>query len=166
MNTIERTRSLVLGLSVVALSIVAAAGCGGEDESNDVGGDGDKEAGSSVAVTLNEFEILTDKDSVPAGNVTFRAKNIGPDDSHELVVVKTDLAPDKLPTSTNGAALYRSGVELIGEIEEFAVGGEEEMTFDLEPGKYVLLCNVMHEEEDGTLESRYKEGQHTAFTVE
>jgi hypothetical protein len=43
-------------------------------------------------------------------------------------------------------------------------GGEEEMTFDLEPGKYVLLCNVV-EEEDGVTESHYKNRMRTAFAV-
>ena len=163
MSRIERT--LALGLAMVAIVLGAAAGCGDDDEDNGTGGDGKRDAGASVAVTLKEFEIVTDKDSVPAGNVTFRAKNSGPDDPHELVVVKTDLAPDALPTSADGAADEEGAGDLIGEIEEFAVGGEEEITFDLESGKYVLLCNVV-EEADGVTESHYKNGMHTAFTVE
>ena len=159
---IERTRTLALGLAMLAIVLVAAVGCGDDDDDNGTGGDGE----SAVAVTLKEFEILPDTDSVPAGNVTFRAENTGPDDPHELVVVKTDLAPGSLPTSADGSADEEgAGVELIGEIEEFAVGGTEEATFDLEPGKYVLLCNVV-EEEDGEIESHYKNGMYTAFTVE
>ena len=163
-------RRIVVPAAMIAVGMLLAvsAACG-DDEDEGAGGDGggDKEAGSSVAVTLKEWEILPDKDSVPAGSVTFRAKNIGPDDPHELVVMKTDLAPDKLPTAEDGKADEEgAGVELIGEIEEFAVDGEEEITFDLAPGQYVLLCNIVEEEADGTMESHYKEGMHTAFTVE
>ena len=164
-------RRIVVPAAMIAMGMllaVSAAACGDdEDEAANGDGGGGTGAGSTVAVTLKEMEILPDKDSVPAGNVTFRAKNVGPDDPHEIVVIKTDLAPDKLPVSEDGSADEEgAGVELIGEIEEFAVGGEEEMTFDLEPGKYVLLCNIVEEEADGTMESHYKEGMHTAFTVE
>jgi uncharacterized cupredoxin-like copper-binding protein len=156
---IDGKRLLVLGIGAAAL-IIAGTACGGDDD--DETGDGGE--ATTVAVALKEFEVLPDKDSVPAGSVTFRATNDGPDDPHELVVVKTDLAPDKLPTSDTGAADEEgTGVELIGEIEEFAVGGEEEATFDLTPGKYVLLCNVYDEDE---AEAHYAEGMHTAFTVE
>lgn len=155
-------------IAIGMLLAVSAAACGDDDDEG-AGGDGggDAEAGSTIAVTLKEFEVLPDKDSAPAGSVTFRAKNIGPDDPHELVVMKTDLASGELPTTEDGKADEEgAGVELIGEIEEFAVDGEEEITFDLAPGKYVLLCNIVEEEEDGTLESHYQEGMHTAFTVE
>jgi hypothetical protein len=141
---------------------VGTVACGDDD-----GDDGDGANARVVTVTLKEFEVLTDKDSAPSGDITFQATNTGPEDPHELVVVKTDLASGDLPTSADGAADEAGeGVELIGEIEEFAVGGEESATFDLAPGAYVLLCNVVEEEADGTTESHYKNGMHTEFTVE
>jgi hypothetical protein len=36
---------------------------------------------------------------------------------------------------------------------------------DLEPGSYVLICNIA-EGEEGELESHYEEGMRTAFIVE
>jgi hypothetical protein len=39
------------------------------------------------------------------------------------------------------------------------------MTFDLAPGNYVFICNLV-EEEDGVLESHYQLGMSVAFTVE
>ena len=138
--------------------------CGGDDDDDGDGGDGG--TASTVAVTLKEFEVLPDKDSVPAGSVTFRATNDGPDDPHEIVVMKTDLAPGSLPTKEDGSVDEEGeGVELIGEIEEMAVNSTEEITFTLEEGKYVLLCNIV-EEEDGVIESHYKNGMRTAFSVE
>jgi len=152
-------------IAIGMLLAVSAAACGDDDDDTTAGdGGGDTEPGSSVAVTLKEFEVLLDTDSVPAGSVTFTAKNIGPDDVHELVVMKTDLAPAALPTAEDGSMDEAgAGVELIGEIEDIAVDGEKEITLDLAPGKYVLLCNIYDEVE---VEAHYAEGMRTAFTVE
>jgi hypothetical protein len=144
------------------MALVATA-CGGDDDDDD-GDDGG--GASTVSVRLREFEVVPDKDSAPAGSVTFRATNEGPDDPHEIVVMKTDLAPGALPTKEDGSVDEEGeGVELIGEIEEMAVNATEEITFTLEEGKYVLLCNIV-EEEDGEIESHYKNGMRSAFTVE
>jgi hypothetical protein len=53
-------------------------------------------------------------------------------------------------------------VVVIGEIEEFPVRAD---TRELEAGGYVLLCNLV-EEEDGKLEAPFAEGMRTPFTVE
>ena len=82
------------------------------------------------------------------------------------MVVRTDLAPDTLPTTDEGAVDEEGdGVELIGEIEEFPVGETRTTEFDLEPGSYVLFCNVVVEEE-GEVEAHYSEGMRVGFTVE
>ena len=102
---------------------------------------------------------------MPAGSVTFNATNIGPMDPHELVVVKTDIPAGELPTREDGSFDEDAeGVEVIGEIEEFDVGLTESMTLDLEPGNYVLLCNLV-EEEDGAIEAHYQMGMWVAFEV-
>jgi hypothetical protein len=144
-----RRSTLAAVIAVVALGPTA---CGG---------------GGTVAVTLQEFSINPDSDSAAAGEVTFEATNEGPNDPHELVVIRTDLAADALPMSEDGGVDEGGeGIEeVIGEIEEFPVGETESATFDLEAGSYVLICNVV-EEEDGELESHYVEGMRTPFTVE
>lgn len=120
---------------------------------------------TTVEVMLVEFAVIPDVTEVPAGEVTFQATNDGPNDPHELVVIKTDLAPAALPTDQDGAVDEAgSGIEVLGEIEEFAVGGTESMTLTLEPGSYVLICNLV-EMEDGEVEAHYAMGMRTAFTV-
>jgi hypothetical protein len=143
------------GFALVALlALGAAAGCSGDD------------GGGTVEVTLQEFAIAANPASIGAGEITFEATNEGPDDPHELVVFRTDLAPDALPTGEDGAVDEEGeGVELISEIEEFPVGETQSMTLGLEAGSYVLICNIV-EEEDGELESHYQEGMRLAFTVE
>jgi hypothetical protein len=152
---------LILAAGMLALAFTMA--CGDDDDDED-GGDGDGGAATTVNVTLKEFEITPDRASAPAGDVRFVAKNDGPEDPHELVVVKTDLAPADLPEK-EGGGIDEDELEVIGEIEEFDVGKTEEATFDLEPGKYVLLCNIV-EEEDGQTESHYVNGMYQAFTVQ
>ena len=51
------------------------------------------------------------------------------------------------------------------EIEEFDPGKTGTATFDLAAGRYVLVCNIVQDEPDGTKESHYLMGMSTEFTV-
>ncbi len=124
-------------------------------------GDG---SGTSIPVTLKEWTVVAEPATAPTGKVTFRARNDG-SENHELVVVKGE-DPAGLPIKDGKVAEddLPEGA-FIGEIEGFSAGATCPGTFDLAAGKYVLFCNIVEEEEDGTLESHYQEGMHTAFTV-
>jgi uncharacterized cupredoxin-like copper-binding protein len=139
-------------MSVTSAAVVLAlsvAGCGG--------------GGGTVDVTLQEFAVGTDTSSIGAGEVTFTATNEGPNDVHEFVVFQTDLGLTELPTDENGAVVETGeGLELIGEIEDVAVGDTQEVTLDLEAGNYVFICNIWDEDEQ---EAHYQEGMRTSFTV-
>ncbi len=149
----SRSAVRLLGSLLVPLALVLPA-CGGDDE-----GDGP----STVEVTLQEFAVLPATTTVSAGSVTFEATNDGPDDDHELVVIRTDLEPQSLPTAADGSADEAGdGIEVIGEIEEFAPGGTESATFELTAGSYVLICNIY---DDSEQEAHYLEGMRAAFTV-
>ena len=122
--------------------------------------------GGTVDVTVQEYSVTPEPTSVPSGTVTFNVENLGPNDLHEFVVVRSDLAPDVLPTTEEGAVDEEGeGVELIGEIEEFPVGETRSVEFDLDAGNYVLFCNLVVEEE-GEVEAHYSEGMRVGFTVE
>jgi uncharacterized cupredoxin-like copper-binding protein len=119
---------------------------------------------SSVDVTLQEFAVSTSESSKPAGEVTFDVTNKGPDDTHEFVVIRTDLDPTELPTDETGAVDESGqGIEVVDEIEDIPVGESPSLTVDLDSGSYVLICNIFDEEEQ---ESHYQEGMRTGFTVE
>lgn len=117
---------------------------------------------ATVNVTLKEWSVTLDAPSVPAGLVKFQVKNAGPNDTHEFVVVKTDLAPELLPVDANGAVDENgAGIEIIGEIEDITVGSSTHLkAFDLAPGKYVLICNI-----SGGI-SHYHQGMRAVFTVQ
>jgi uncharacterized cupredoxin-like copper-binding protein len=119
--------------------------------------------GGTVNVTLQEFSIGTDPTTVDAGEVVFEATNEGPDDVHEFVVFLTDVSLTELPTDENGAVIETGeGIELIGEIEDIAVGETKNVTLELEAGNYVFVCNIWDESEQ---EAHYQEGMRTSFTV-
>jgi uncharacterized cupredoxin-like copper-binding protein len=121
-------------------------------------------AGTAVQVTLKEWAIAADVATAPAGAVTFTAKNEGPEDIHEFVVIKTDLSLVDLPTDATGAVDEAGGgMTVSGEIEDVAIGASGTLTLTLEPGAYVLICNVYSEEEK---ESHYQKGMRASFTVQ
>jgi uncharacterized cupredoxin-like copper-binding protein len=126
-------------------------------------------AGTTVNVTLQEWAVLPDAESAPAGEVTFVVTNDGPDDVHEFVIIKTDVDPGDLPTDATGAVdeagvQFQSGeMEVIDEIEDIPVGESAELTATLEAGNYVLICNIYTADEQ---EAHYAEGMRVAFTVE
>ena len=150
-----RFRSALTALSVVGLVTAGCATTASPSASASAGG-------TNIDVTLQEFAVLPSTPSASAGEVTFHVTNNGPDDVHEFVIVKTDLAPDALPTTEDGSVDEAGeGIEPVDEIEDIAVGASEDLTVTLEAGNYVLLCNIV---EAG--EVHYESGMRTAFSVE
>jgi uncharacterized cupredoxin-like copper-binding protein len=118
---------------------------------------------ASVAVTLQEWGVGTDVTEAPAGPVTFTVTNIGPEDIHEFVVIRTDLSFIALPTDDTGAVDESGGgMVVIGEIEDIPVGTSQDLTLTLEPGEYALICNIFDPDEN---EAHYQMGMRTGFTV-
>lgn len=100
---------------------VGAAACGGDlnDSSmiDTVGG----EVGVSTPVasmTLNEWNIGTPSDTLPAGELTFRVVNGGT--MHHVLEVE-------------GQGIERK-------TQPLGAGGRAELTVNLKPGKYELYC--------------------------
>jgi iron uptake system EfeUOB component EfeO/EfeM len=145
-------KTAVLPVPLAVLSLLAAS-CGDDD-------------GEEVKVVVSEFVVEPEQDSADAGEITFVVDNQGAD-IHEFLVVDADSA-DEFPVDADGAFDEEAfGAEnVLDEVEDIESGTEKELTLDLEPGTYVLLCNVVEEEETGEVESHFAEGMHTTFTVE
>lgn len=150
-NQCKRGR-VTLGLVLGGVAILSA-GC-----PQDGGGNGLD--GTVVDVSLREFSVTPETASAPAGPITFRVTNDG-DVAHEFLVIRTDLAPDALPTEDNGAYEENgAGTEVVDEIEQINPGRTSNLTVTLEAGNYVLICNMVNQGFE-----HYALGMHTAFTV-
>jgi uncharacterized cupredoxin-like copper-binding protein len=108
-----------------------------------------------VLVTEKEFSIIANPAVVPAGRLTLKVSNVGKA-RHELVVIKTDNDPAHLPTNSTGAIENGQGDEKIAELSKVPAGSTRKLAVDLEPGMYVLICN---------LPGHYGAGMHTGLTV-
>ncbi len=162
-------RSAVVQLAVVGVLVLLLPACGNDDgdDATPAASETTTSAEVHVAVTLQEFAVSADPASVPAGPVTFDVTNDGPDDVHEFVVISTDLGPTELPADKDGAVVEDGeGMEVVDEIEDIPVGESPTLSVDLDAGSYVLICNILQKEPDGTLESHYSVGMRTGFTVE
>jgi uncharacterized cupredoxin-like copper-binding protein len=163
---------LVTGLSV--LLAIGAAGflvaCSGDDDDATATATSAVEASATrVDVTLDEWSVSPDPTSVSSGEIRFYAKNDGAQ-IHELILVRTDLDPADLPvygasdTPEEGHAVgdvnepaLEEEAEVLGEVEDIDSGDTKDATFRLDPGNYVLFCN---------LPAHYGQGMRVAFTVE
>ena len=134
------------------------AGCGGDDDDEASGGDSSATSVSAVLADPDEGEytISLDEESAPAGEVTFEITNEG-EVEHEFEIVKTDVAADALPVEGGKADVEAEGGEEVDEVEDIASGADTSLTVDLDPGKYLFVCN---------LPGHYEQGMVTAFTVE
>ena len=136
-------------VSTLAAALLIATACGGSPgtAASGVAGDG------TIVTTEKDFGIALEEASTPAGSTTFDITNDGPS-THEFVVFTTDLAEDALPV--DGSTVAEGDLDLVDEAEDIAPGVSTSLTVDLEPGTYVVICNV---------EGHYTAGMHAALTV-
>ncbi len=116
-----------------------------------------------VSATLKEWTITLSSTNLKAGTITFNVTNDGTK-NHEFIVRKTDLKADALPTSSEGTIVednpQLSTVGDPSEIPDFAPGLTKSLTLTLQPGNYVIFCNLHVE----TL-LHYEKGMRIGFTV-
>lgn len=147
---------------LVLLLVIAAAGgllaAGGSDA----------KAARALGVSLAEWTLEADRKTVPAGAVTITTRNAGRLE-HELSIVRTDLPADKLPQGLEGVSYKLAGKLYLGKQHEhesldrgtlvnghIRPGGARRDVVRLDPGRYVLLCNIP---------GHYGSGQRTVLRV-
>lgn len=158
------------GCLALALSLLGAACGGSDDSSDDAGSDATESAsdagagGDAVEVSLFEWGIEVVGEPT-AGEVTFTVVNDG-GETHEMVIIKAD--DDSGFVIDETGKVDEDGFEagaFIGEVEEFDAGTTETATFKLEAGTYILICNIVEEEDDGEHESHFLEGMQATLVV-
>jgi uncharacterized cupredoxin-like copper-binding protein len=104
-------------------------------------------ATAQVSAELGDYWVHPDAQSVPAGKITFTAKNVGAV-PHELMVERAPIKMEGPGQPVEDAAL--------GMIEDMGPGESGQMTVNLKPGMYMLFCNVA---------GHFALGQHTMLRV-
>ena len=141
----RRRAWLAAVLVVLALASAACSSTGGASSS--------PTPSTGIAVTLSDFKIKAAETEAPAGPVTFDLTNDGPSD-HTFFMVKTDLAEDALPGADHLVQVDQ--LDAVAEVDTFRANTERSLTVDLQPGTYVMFCN---------LPGHYESDMHAAFTV-
>lgn len=115
----------VAPLAVLLLATVLGA-CGGA-------------ATGPISAELKDFSITLGRNTASAGSIQFDVKNSGAV-VHEFVVLDTDIAAGSLPIAGDGVS--EEGMTVVDEIEDIAVGATPNLTVNLTPGHYAIICNV------------------------
>ncbi len=168
----RRARLVGFGLALIGL-FGATAGCASTANSSGGGGAGSLEGGvkipgspsgaktasTTVHVTLSDtaglngpMTLTATPATAPAGNVTFVVKNTGTIE-HEAVVLKTNVAYNKLPITYGGdpPVPVKTGADKVGEDTNVGETGDpnlkpgETRTFTIKnmtPGEYAIVCNL------------------------
>lgn len=114
----------------------------------------------AASLTNDPFALTLSQDTAPAGNLNIQVTNDG-SVGHNFWVVKSDLPPGQLPLNSNVVdvdsldVITRSG--LVTNDEDLDPGDRLQVLVGLEPGSYVLFCNVP---------DHYTSGMNAALTVE
>jgi uncharacterized cupredoxin-like copper-binding protein len=145
----RRRWAWVLALVLAALALAVPLTVARRDEPPPLG--------TPVNLLLEDFKVRGDAAVVPAGDVSFRIRNQGPT-THEVIFVRTDLAPDKLPLQDDGLTVDEEGrgVKFLDEVEGLDIDDRQNLDLRMAPGHYVLYCN---------LEGHYLGGMYAALTV-
>jgi uncharacterized cupredoxin-like copper-binding protein len=137
---------------VVAAAAVPLAACGSDDDSDDSASTTTQPAAvtdravaaGKVTVDASEYAFAPEAITAKPGKLEIKLDNKGKI-PHELVVLKTDEAPDSLKVSGGRVSEDAS----VGEVEEIDGGGSKSATVDVEAGKYVYVCNIPGHYGDG-----------------
>jgi uncharacterized cupredoxin-like copper-binding protein len=161
-----RGNQRALTVLIAVLTVLALAGCSSsKNKTTSSGG----QSGGGVTVTTaasggptvvsvvggekgGKYYLTVTPASVKAGKTTITFKNAGTK-VHEVVVLKTDTPAGNLKVGANHEVSEDASV---GEDSETDPGKTKSTTIDLQPGNYVLVCNI---------ERHYEKGMYAALTV-
>lgn len=100
--------------------------------------------------------IKVSQDTAPAGEITFDVVNDSKDTEHEMIVIYLEDPSQQLPYVDDEERVEEDKAGDKGEVSELDPGASGSLTITLQPGKYLLICNVA---------GHYAAGMWTEFTV-
>lgn len=132
----------LVAIALLVLPLLAACGGGGSTTIN--------------AELTGDYHINLSSTTAKAGDVTFHITNTATDVEHEFVVVTTDLAPADFPLDADGN-VDEEQLTVLDEQEAIQAGDTVDFTVHMDPGHYVIMCN---------LPGHFAQGMHVEFTVQ
>jgi len=142
--------------ALICLAIISSS-CGGDGSSS-------TPSNTTSKVQLDEYSLsILDHGSsnspAKTGEITFQVTNTGLL-GHNFIVVKTDLVAASLDVNSFEAKVNEQTIgEILGRIveENLGPGNATSLSLNMEPGKYVIFCNVA---------THYQAGMYSEFYVE
>lgn len=95
---------------------------------------------ATIHVQLANDSIELSQDTVNSGRIVFATTNTSADLVHEIEVFSGATKGVILPVSSSVADT--AGLELVDEIEDIVPGATADLTVDLAPGTYLVVCNL------------------------
>ena len=126
-----RLDAMRIAIALVASALVLAA-CGEPAVQADA-------SKGQIAADLKDHTITLSAKEVGAGTATVLVRNRG-GSAHDFIVLRTDLAPDKLTVDQQTQKAGEEG--RVDGLQELGPGKSGQLKLDLAPGRYVLICNV------------------------
>lgn len=91
---------------------------------------------------MGMMSIRADETTVKAGTVTFDITNWSRSIIHEVVVIAVDSPDAPLPYDYENQIVPENQVKMLGESEELEPNGSGILELNLDPGSYLLVCNI------------------------
>ncbi len=112
---------------------------------------------------LTDYDVILSETSVSEGRIELAIDNTG-GFVHEILVVRTNLAIDKLPKTPEGLFDEQvAGVTIVASAEDIPAGGTAAITEPLDAGGYYLICN--RPAEPGDTVSHFAHSMYAPFSV-
>ena len=95
------------------------------------------------------MKIEIDKAAIAGGDVVFNVANHAMTEEHEMVLVKLNSPGQEIPVDSKKHRIEESQLEALGEVAGLKPSDTGSLQATLEPGTYMLLCNIKGHFESG-----------------
>ena len=86
--------------------------------------------------------LTLSQSTVKAGETIFKAHNDAVSEPHEMVLVKLKSPAQKIDVPAGKHRVDEKQLKSLGEVADLKPGGDGQLKAKLQPGSYLLLCNI------------------------